>query len=386
MIQHLPFILHNAMRNRRRSLLTIASMGVSLCLLGLLLSLYRGLFMPEDSSPAAARRLIVRHRVSLMQVMPVSYKERIKSIPGVVAVTSWQWFGGTYKDARDSKNFFARFVADPKEMLEVRPEMVLSAEQREAFLRQRTSCIATNSLMKKLGWKMGERVTLVGDIFPVTVELKLVGSYDEPDGSENLFFHWDYLQEALPPGNYRDVVGAFLVLVDSPEHVPQVTKAIDAKFANSPAQSKSESEHDFILSFVAFLGNLKLFLAAVCSAVTFTILLVCANTVAMTVRERTRETAILRTLGFGPVEIFALVLGEAGLLGVIGGGVGATLAWGVSVAFRKWMAGQFPFPILGVDLGLVLILAGLVIAVASAAAPAWFASRQNVVESLRYAG
>lgn len=384
MLQHAPFIFHNALRNRRRSLLTIASMAVSLCLLGLLLSLYRGLFYADDVTPAAARRLIVRHRVSLTQVMPSSYIDRIRAVPRIEAVTRWQWFGGTYRDARDSRNFFARFAVDPEGMFRVRPEMVLDAGPRQAFIRDRTACIASTNLVKKFNWKPGERITLVGDIFPVTLELKLVGSYEEPDKSENLFFHWDYLQEALPPA-MRDIIGSFYVLVDTPENMPAVARAIDAKFTNAPAPTRSETEHDFILGFVAFLGNLKLFLAAVCAAVTFTILLVCANTIAMAVRERTRETAILRTLGFAPQEIFGLVLGEAALLGAVGGLVGAVLAYAASVSIRSVAVG-FPFPALSVPLAASLVVFGVVVAVSSAIVPAWFASRRNVVESMRYSG
>ena len=268
MLRHLPFIFRNATRNRRRSLLTIASMAVSLCLLGLLLALYQGLFMMEDASPAAARRLIVRHRVSLTQFMPPSHKQRILQTPHVLAVTKWQWFGGIYKDQRDPKNFFARFVVEPADVLKVRPEIQLTPDAKSAFLRQRTACIATRNLAAKHGWDIGERITLTGDIFPVTVELKLVGLYDEPDEGEVLLFSYDYLREALPPtSGLRDVVGSFLLITDGPEYVPGVAKLVDAAFANSPYPTKTETEKELVLSFIAFLGNLRLFLAAVCAAV-----------------------------------------------------------------------------------------------------------------------
>lgn len=390
MLQHVPFILRNTLRNRRRSVLTVLSMAVSLCLLGLLLSLYIGLFYAPDESPSAALRLVVRHRVSLAQVLPVSYRQRIASVPHVEAVSYWQWFGGTYKDARDSRNFFARFVCDPAEILKTAPEISLPEDQKQAFIHQRTAAIASSALVSKHGWKLGERITIVGDIFPVTLELKLVGIYDDPEDAQVMLFSWEYLQQALfenAPG-YRDLVGSFRLLVDSPENVPGVAQTIDAMFANSPYPTKSESEKELALSFIAFLGNLRLFLAAVCSAVTFTILLVSANTVAMAVRERTRETGILRTVGFTPGEILGLILAEAALLGVIGGLCGAAISYGLSHWLRAVLqdTGGFAFPLLSPMLAMVLLGSSVLIAVVSAAVPAWFASRRNVVESMRFTG
>lgn len=386
MLQHLSFIFRNALRNRRRSLLTITSMAVSLCLLGLILSLYRGLFFMDDRSPAAARRLIVRHKVSLTQILPASYRQRIHQVPHVDAVSSWQWFGGVYKDARDPKNFFARFVVDPKDIFEVRPDLVMPDEQKADFKRIRTACIVSQPLAAKHGWKIGERITIVGDIFPATLELKLVGIFQGPDDGEVMFFSWDYMQESLTRPEYRDVIGSFILIVDEPENVPAVARSIDAMFANSPQPTKTETEKEMVLSFVAFLGNLRLFLAAVCGAVTFTILLVSANTVAMAVRERTRETAILRTLGFTPSEILGMILTEAVMLGAIGGILGAGLGYVMSVGMKKAMAGMFPFPLLDPLLAAVVVAVAIIVALLSAAVPAWFASRRNVVESLRFAG
>lgn len=390
MLQHLPFILRNTLRNRRRSVLTVMSMAVSLCLLGLLLSLYLAFFHAPDASPAAALRLVVRHRVSLTQILPVSYKQRIASIPHVVGVSNWQWFGGTYKDARDPRNFFARFVVDPVDVLKTSPDISMPEEQKQAFIRQRTGAIASTALVEKHGWKLGERITLVGDIFPVTLELRLVGIFEDPEDGQVMLFSWEYLQQALlaDAPDYRDAVGSFRLLVDAPENVPGVAQTIDAMFANSPYPTKTESEKELALSFIAFLGNLRLFLLAVCSAVTFTILLVSANTVAMAVRERTRETGILRTVGFTPSEILVLILSEAAMLGVIGGLAGAGLSYLLSMWMRAFLqdAGGFPFPLLSATMASLLVGASVIISVMSAAVPAWFASRRNVVESMRFTG
>jgi len=387
MLQHIPFIARNAFRNRRRSLLTVASVAVSLCLLGVIMALYRGLFFGEDASPVTALRLVVHHKVSLAQALPVSDKQRIAQVPGVVAVCNWQWFGGTYKDARNPKNFFARLGVDPGELFVVRPDMIIAPSQRREFERQRTAAVASKLLADNLGWKIGDRITLVGDIFPVNLEMTLAGTFTDPDDSEVLFFNNDYLQESLSPtSGQRNSTGSFLILADAPKHVPRIASAIDAMFANSPSPTKSESEKDFALSFLAFLGNLKLFLAAICGAVTFTILLVSANTVAMTVRERVRETAILRTLGFAPSEILGLILGEAALLGAAGGLAGSLLTQALCLTFRKLQSGGMKFPLLTPALAGIVVAVAIVIAFVSAALPAYLASRKPVVESLRNAG
>ncbi len=387
MLQFLPFIARNALRNRRRSILTIASVAVSLCLLGVILSLYRGLFFAPDASPVTALRLVVHHKVSLAQALPISYKERILETPGVVAGTTWQWFGGAYKDARDPKNFFARLGVDADRVFVVRPDMLIAPKQRKEWERQRTAAVASKPLADKLGWKIGDRITLVGDIFPINLELTLVGTFTDPDNSEVLFYNNEYLQESLSPtSNARNTVGSFLILADDPHHVPRIASAIDATFANSPAPTKTESEKDFALSFLAFLGNLKMFLAAVCGAVTFTILLVSANTVAMTVRERVRETAILRTLGFAPTEILGMILIEAGLLGAAGGLAGSVLAELLCLSFRLLQSGGMTFPLLTPLLVGLVVSVAVVIAFLSAAVPAFLALRKPIVESLRNVG
>ncbi len=386
MLQHLPFIARNALRNRRRSFLTVASVTVSLCLLGVLLAMYHSLFSPDDTSPTQALRLVVHHRVSLAQALPGSYKQRVAAVAGVKAITTWQWFGGVYKDSRDPKNQFARFGVDPEGYLQVRPDVEIPADQREAFIHQQTGAIASKSLADSLGWKIGERITLVGDIFPINLELTLAGIFTSPEKDEELLFNAHYLQESLSAnGGQRDTVGAFLILADSAADVPRIANAIDATFDNSPAPTKSESEKAFGLSFLAFLGNLKLFLAAISGAVMFTILLMSANTVAMTVRERVRETAILRTLGFTPGEIRGLVLGEAALLSVVGGLLGCLTATLICHASYNSQV-QFRLPLFRPWMSGVVLVIAVVIGIFSAAPPAWFASRRSVVESMRYAG
>jgi putative ABC transport system permease protein len=388
-----PLILRNVLRNRRRSLLTLASTAVSLAVLGLLVALYQGFFFAEQTSPSEALRLIARHKVSLTQSLPASHQARIASVDGVEAVSTWSWYQGKYKDEKP-ENFFARFAVDPREIQKVRVDYVAPPEQWAAFQRNRTGCAIGRKLVERHGFKLGDRVHISGDIYPVDLELTVEMIFDHPPNTECLMFQRAYLDELMKgqrsggggDGTSADRVGTFAILARSADDVPRVARAVDTIFENSPDPTKTESEREFGLSFLAFLGNIKLYLGAVCAAVTFTILLVSANTVAMSVRERTREMAILRTLGYAPGEILWMVLGESVLIALIGGlvGMGVTYAltraaaagmgpWGETMKFR-WEA--------SVIVAAFAVLIGLV----SAFVPALFASRRNIVESLRFVG
>jgi putative ABC transport system permease protein len=389
MNRYIRLILKNSLRNRRRSALTIASIAVSLCLLGVLLALYHTLFFGGEATPGQALRLVTHHKVSLAQDLPLSYEQKIEQTPGVKAVTRLRWFGSAYKDAGDPKNRFARFAIEPLQFFEVHPEFEMPDDQKQAFRQQKTSCIASKSLADKLGWKLGERIVLVGDTSPVTLDLTLVGSFDDPDHAENLFFNWDYLRDSLPASDIRrDMVQQFHIEAASKEDVTRVASAIDAMFENSPAPTTTESERAFMLSFVAFIGNVKLFLAALCGAVMFTILLVSANTISMSVRERTREVGVLKTLGFAPSEILGLIVGEATAIAFFGGVVGCLLATGLCAGLTAVIPNGPGFIHLGMTpliASLSLTLA-LLIGVVSALVPAGGAARTSIIDSLRYTG
>jgi putative ABC transport system permease protein len=388
---YLPLITKNSFRNRRRSVLTIGSLMVSLCLLVLLMAMYEALFYGREQTPAQAVRIMMRHRVSLAQPLPLAYEAKIRQVPGVRAVSVRQWFGGTYRDARDPKNFFARFGVRPKDLFIAYPEYVIPEEQKQAFERERTGCIASKSLAEKFGWRPDERITLVGDIFPTTLELKLVGVFEDPNNRfEILYFNWDYLRDSLKAAGTLDLdfTSQYLVLADSPDNVPRIIKAIDDMFDNSPFPTKTESEQAFALSFVSFLGNLKLFLLAIGGAVTFTILLVSANTLSMSVRERIREVGVLKTLGFTPGTIFGVLLGEGMMIAFIGGVLGCVLAAGLCVVLRN---APVPMPQLQALTVTPLIVAislliALLIGSLSAVVPAFGAARRPILDSLRHTG
>jgi putative ABC transport system permease protein len=391
MFAYLPLVLRNAVRNRRRTALTVASVAVSLCLLGVLLALYRSLFYGSDTTPGQAMRLVVHHKIALTQDLPVAYEEKIAQIPGVRAVTRLRWFGGTYKDARDTKNQFAQFAIEPQTLFDVYPEFRITKSEKQAFLSQKTACVASRALAEKLSWKLGERTTLVG--MPITLELTLAGIFDDPGVSSVLYFNWAYLRDSLPVGDdHRDMAQQFYVEANNKDVVSDVARQIDDAFADSPYPTKSEPEQAFLLSFVSFLGNLKLFLAAICGAVTFTILLVSANMLSMSVRERTREVGILKTLGFSSGEILGMVVGEASLIAVAGGLLGCVLASGLCAAIAAAMknAPGFVSAVKGLSLSpmtaaLTLIIA-LLIGLASSVVPGLSAARTSILDALRYNG
>jgi putative ABC transport system permease protein len=381
----LPFVFRNSLRNRRRSTLTILSIAASLCILGVLMGFYYAFYLTEAEGDQALR-LVVRNRVSLANVIPRSYQQTIAGIPGVKTVTIMQWFGGTYKDNRDPANFFARFAVEPEKMFDVFTEYRMPEEQKRAFLAERQACILGRKTAERLNIKVGDRMTLVGDIFNVSLEFIVRGIYDADHNNENMYFHYEYLNESLQGQGMKDIVSTMTVRVHSIDDIPTVAKAIDDRFRNSPQQTKTESEKAFEASFLAFLGNVKAFLMIICAAVTFTILLVSGNTMAMSVRERIREVGILKTLGFTRGRILGLILGEAAVISLLGGVLGVLLANGVFFLMRQGQSTfgdvnrfQITLPVAMACLGVALFV-GLV----SSLWPALTASRKPIIEALRY--
>ena len=393
MTSYLPFIVRNTLRNRRRTALTLASMAVSLCLLGVLLALSRALFYGGDTTPGQARRLVVHHKIALTQDLPAAYEQKIEQIPGVHAVTSLRWFGGAYKDPGDPKNRFAQFAVEPQTLFEVYPEFRISESDKAAFTSQKTACVASRTLADKLGWKPGERITLVGPMLSPSLELTLAGIFDDAGTNQVLYLNRDDLRDSLPAVDTgRDMVQQFYVEVDNKDAVAEIGAQIDGMFADSPYPTKSEPEQAFFLSFISFLGNLKLFLAAICSAVSFTILLVSANMLSMSVRERTREIGILKTLGFSAGEILGMVIGEAGLLAMAGGVLGCAMAGGLCalVAAAMKSAPGFMAVIKGLSLtpltAALTLSISLLIGTAGSVVPALSAARTSILDALRYSG
>lgn len=383
-MQFVSLILKNSLRNRRRTLLTIASVALSFCLLGVLVALYNALFLTEAKDEQALR-LVTRHKVSLTLVMPKYYDQRIQQVPGVAAVLPTMWYGGSYRDARDQRNFFPRFACDPARLFDVYTDFSIDPEQKQAFIRDRRGALAGKTLADKFGWKLGERITLVGDIFPGELELYLRGIFEHPTDDEVLYFPFEYLYEGLPSGR-RDFVGTFVILADTPEDVPRVATAIDELFRNSPVPTRTETEKAFALSFLSFLGNVKVFLLALCGAVTFTILLVSANTMAMSIRERYREVGVLKTLGFTQRAVMGLLLGEAAAIAMIGGALGLGLASFLCLGIRSLPAFVQETKTLAVEpqVAIFCMVFAAFMGIASALVPALGASRASIVDALRF--
>lgn len=375
------FVTKNAFRNKRRSILTVLSIGFSLLLLTLMMTIWRSFYVDQGSAQSA-QRLLVRHKVSLVFDLPYSYRDKIRSLPGVTHVVNQQWFGGQYKDDKP-RNFFAQFATDPEELLKVYPEFQIPADQVEAWKHDRAGAIVDNELATKYGWKLGDRLNLKGVIFPLNLELTIRGIYTSPTRTQAVWFNKTYLDEGYPEVKGRE--GVFAVLVDTPQDVPRVATAIDDMFRNAPQPTKTETERAFQLDFVQMLGNVKAFILSICSAVVFTILLVSANTMAMSVRERTREVALLKTLGFTRNRILGLFVGEAVSLALMGGVVGTVIAFFLITLMQKQggfmtgMAVTLPTVILALA---VAALVGFL----SAFIPSYHASQVNIVDGLRHIG
>jgi putative ABC transport system permease protein len=387
MFRYLSLAFKNTLRNKRRSFLTISSIAVSLCLLGVLLAMYRALFYSEQT-PGQALRLVVRHKVSLAQPIPRSYEEKVRRVPGVKEVSAWNWYGGTYKDSRDSRNFFARFAVEPLAFLKIRTQLEMPEDQRQAFLRERTGCIVESNLARKLGFKVGDRIVLQGDIYPGTLDLKVVGIFTDPDATDSLFLNVDYLRDTQPVDR-RSYNSTVAVLANSTEDVPRIAKTVDEVFANSSPPTKTESEQQFALSFVAFLGNIKVFLLSISAAVTFTILLVSGNTMAMSVRERIKEVGVLKTLGFTNGLILSLIMGEAITIALIGGIIGTLLAAVLAAGVGKAAAGfaqQLQNMSITPATGLICLGIAVLLGLISSFVPAWNAAKTNILDSLKYSG
>jgi len=378
------FVTKSAFRNKRRSILTVLSITFSLLLLTFMMTIWHGFYIDKGSTESALR-LITRHRVSLTQAMPISYREKIRTITGVVAVAPTNWFGGQYKDPKP-ENFFAQFGTDPDEAFKVLTDFKIPADQLAAWQHDQAGVVVDSELAKKFGWKIGDRIMLQGTIYPVNLELTIRGMYTAPEPTSSVYFNQKYVEEAVAfaKGN----AGTFSILADSADDVPKVAAAVDAMFHNSPQPTKTETEKAFQLGFINSIGNVKAFILSICFAVVFATLLVSANTMAMSIRERTREVAVLKTLGFTRQTILGLYIGEGVIVTLIGGVLGSLLGAGLITALTHapgmglFLAGM---KVTGSTFLLAVFVAAMV-GFLSAIVPAYHAAKVDIVEGLRYIG
>jgi putative ABC transport system permease protein len=368
----------NLRRKKVRTTLTIGSFAVALFLFGLLAAIRVGFRGGADA--AGADRLDVINRVSLILPLPLSYRDRIIQVPGVANVTYATWFGGVYQNER---NFFAQFAVDKDTWFDVYADYVVSPEGREAFMRDRQACMVGRALAKRFGFKVGDRIPVRGTIWTGDWEFNVAGIYEgsRPDAdTTGMFFRADYLEENRQFG--KGTVGGDVVKLRDPADAVRVTKAIDALFANSPFETLTQTEKAFAASFVNQMGNIELLIMTIGLVVFFTLLLVTGNTMAIAVRERSGELAVLKTIGFSDPRVMRLILAEAVLIAGQGGLVGLALAKLVLPGLTRAL------PMLGVLYVSPLTFAtGFLLALAVGAAagllPAIGAMRLKVVDALR---
>ena len=378
------FVVRNTFRNKLRSLLTMVSIGFSLLLLTMMICIWRSFYV-DQVAPEASRRLIIRDRVSLAFFLPAYYREKVRAVQGINAVAPITWYGGRYIDDRP-EHFFAQLATDPEEYLKVASDKIIPVDQVKAWQRDRAGCIVDVTLANKYGWKVGDRITLQGNIFPANLDLTLRGIYHRDPPQNALYFNAKYLEEAVPW--FKGQAGWYAAQVDSAEHVAGASREIDTMFHNSPLQTKTESEKAFQLGFISSLGNVKAFILGICAAVMFAIMLVSANTMAMSTRSRTREVAVLKTLGFTSRRVLSIFVTESVALALSGGILGVAVAVPV-IAFmtHRFIGLGIPLdmrikaPTVGLSL-CVSVLLGIV----SGYLPAHRVARTNIVDGLRHIG
>jgi putative ABC transport system permease protein len=381
--RYLPLLAASLRRKRLRTFFTLASIAVAFLLFGLAESLRYSLQSGVDV--AGADRLLTMHKVSFTQLLPQSYENRIRAIDGVVEVSPQTWFGAWF---RDERNQIPTFPVKPEAFLRIYSEWELPDEQRTAWVGDRAGILIGRGLADITGWKVGEAVPLRSSIWrrkdgSDTWDVTVRGVFDLPEGGDTrqIVMHQEYFEEGRAQG--QGLVGWYVVKVDDADHGARVARDIDLQFANSPAETKTSSERAMAQSFVNQIGNIGAILRAIVSAVFFTMLLVTANTMAQSVRERTSEIGVLKTLGFSNAGVLGLVLAESVLITALGGALGLAGAWWLGIqfepVFRQYLPG-FRVPSEAVVLGVVfMVTLGLV----AGAVPALQAMRLRIVEALR---
>ena len=325
-MKFLPLLWSSLWRKKLRTIFTLLSIFVAFLLFGLLMTIRTAFSFGVDI--AGLDRLVLIHKVSLIMPLPVSYLERLQATEGVTLATHNTWFGGVYQDP---SNFFAQIAVDPEPFLEIYPQYELPADQRAAWLSDRQGAIVGADLARRFGWAIGDRIPIVGTIWQPKQgqvwDFNIVGIYDGDAGVDKtqLFFRYDYLDENRRQG--KGLVGWYIVKIADPSQAQAMGARFDDMFANSSAETKTTTEKGFVEGFAKQVGDIGTIMIAIVAAVLFTMLLVTANTMAQSVRERTSEVGVLKTLGFSSAAILSLVLGESVLIALLGGGLGLGAAW-----------------------------------------------------------
>jgi putative ABC transport system permease protein len=375
-------IFANLFRKKLRLVLTIGSFAVALFLFAFL-AVVRSAFN-RGAEVAGADRLVIINRISIINPLPLSYRDKILRIPGVKAVTHNNWFGGVYQE---EKNFFPQFAIDVENQRQVVPELMVPDDQWATFVKDRQGAIAGAKTAKRFNWKVGDRIPIKTTIFGAnqTWEFNLDGIYHAQNagGDEGQFwFQWDAFEEGVPK-SFKDNVGWYVVKLDSPDDAVRVSKAIDDMFANSSYETKTETESAFAAGWVKQFGNIEFLILSIGAVVFFTLLLVTGNTMAISVRERIGELAVLKAIGFGDRTILFFVLGEALTIALVGGLMGLALAYLAVPVLTSALAGLLPTLILSPQILSLGLLAAVVVGIVSGLIPGIGAMRMRVVNALR---
>lgn len=383
----LKLITKNLLRHKLRTLLTILGIAIAVTAFGLLRTVVTAWYSGIEA--AAADRLITRHNVSFIFPLPLAYKERIEKVDGIEKVTFANWFGGVYID---KKQFFARMAVDAETFIDVYPELLIPSEQLEAFKRDRSGCIIGEQLAQRYNLKIGDIMPVEGDIYPGKWEFTVRAIYkprDKITDPSNMLFQWQYLEERLRkewPGR-AGYVGWYILKINDPNNAAAVSSKIDQFFKNSPAETKTETERAFTLGFMASFSAVFTAMNVISFVIIGIILLVLGNTMIMSARERIREYAVLKTLGFTSIHLIMLIGGESLLIATLGGAFGIALTFPVTDGFASAMP-QGWFPIFNVETITIILSCGLAVLVGLLASifPIQRAVSTKIVDGLRQTG
>jgi len=378
-MKYFALLLSNLFRKKIRTTLTIGSFAVALFLFGLL-AVVRGAFN-QGIAAAGIDRLMVMNKVSIIQPLPISYTERLLRIPGVKAVSHSNWFGGVYQDER---NFFPQYAIDDDTFRSVFPEYVVPDDQWQAYLNDREGVIVGEDLANRFHWKVGDRIPLKGTVFQGTWEFNIRGIYhgkQVQDDTTQFWLHYKYLEERAN-AYWKGLVGWYMVKVDNPDDSVRVAKEIDETFSNSPWETKTDTEKAFATGWAKQAGNIQFVILSIGAIVFFTLMLVTGNTMAIAVRERVRDLAVLKAVGFSDVFVLVLVLAESVLIAAIGGVLGIGAAKGLTLLGDP-THGMLPFFYLSPQIALVGFAVALAVGVVAGLLPALSAMNLNVVDALR---
>jgi putative ABC transport system permease protein len=382
----LKLILRNALRHRLRTALTAIGIVVAIVAFGLLRTVVDAWY--AGANAASATRLVTRNAISLVFTMPLTYAAKIRQIDGVRVVTYANWFGGVYVS---EKNFFPQFAVQAPGYFDLYPEFVIAPDQMRDFLRDRKGAVVGRKLAATYGFRIGDQVTLRGTIFPGNWEFVVRAIYDGAEAktdTSQFFFHWHYLNETMKKVAPRraNTVGVYIVGLTSADRAAEVAGAIDASFRNSLAETLTETEQAFQLSFVSMTEAIVVAIEIVSFLVIFIIMAVMTNTMAMTARERLGEYAMLKALGFGPLRVGAMIFGESIAISLVGGIAGILLTFPVADRFAANVGSLFPVFNVGSDTVLMQALAALLVGAIAACLPALRAARVRIAEGLRHVG